>query len=186
MAKVDTGAIERGLALLARQQLFTPNEVQVIVAAGAALQARGEPYTRTEGKLLDAAEAMGRWGRPAPRDPWPATPELDAQIAQAEAALTQADAELAAAREAHERAIAERERIVGVAQRQAAREPQGVGIATITGAEYATTRTLAEYERALKVADAHWLLCRGRVTSLQLIRDAERARLSATYHHSGR
>ncbi len=69
MAKsVDVQAIERGLALLARQRLFSPNDLEIVVAAGAELERRGEPYNRLENRLLDVAERLGRWGRAAPRD----------------------------------------------------------------------------------------------------------------------
>ncbi len=69
MAKVDvdTGPIERALALLGRGA-FSQNDVAVIAAGAAELERRGEPYTRVEGKLLDLAENLTKWGRPAPRD----------------------------------------------------------------------------------------------------------------------
>lgn len=151
---------------------FTADESRELAEVSEALVARGEqerPYTRDELRLMDLGERLSLLTRSRPKAPRPPSPfderiaETEAALAPATEALDAAHDELFAAKDAHKQATRK------FSAAAAAKDARGARAAE--AAVHAALDRIVHAESDLHVRDHAWLRLRGRLTSLQLLRD---------------
>ncbi len=176
--------IRAAVAVAQRGGLLQATDEGLLLAGARALEGRGRPYTQPERRVLDLAASVRR--RPCPLLRFEAaTPELDAEIERVERALQEATERLDSAQAAWEVTCAEQEARLREAKVQAAAVGPDEAYGIIVGAESRGQTAVSAAKAERQKMEAGWLLLRGRLTSLLLIRDQERARRSTTYHHNG-